>query len=62
MAGSNIDYTIALKERQHEFLKQMVEKYQLEDESKALRCLVDFAIGSPKSQDDIFQTIRCFSC
>ena len=62
MAGSNIDYTIALKERQYEFLKQMVEKYQLEDESKTLRCLIDFAIGSPESQDDIFQTIRCFSC
>ena len=62
MAGPNTDYTIALKERQYEFLKQMVEKYQLEDESKALRCLIDFAIGSPQSQDDVFQTIHCLGC
>lgn len=62
MAGPNTQYTVDLKERQYEFLQQMVEKYNLPDESKALRCLLDYATENPEVQDDIFETVRCLGC
>jgi len=43
------------------FLKEMVEKYDLEDEAKALRILVTYTIQEG-NLDDIFKGIRCRHC
>ena len=62
MAGPNNDFTLALKERQHAFLKEMADKYNLPDQSKAVRCLIDFALVNPDSEGAIFKTIHCTGC
>jgi hypothetical protein len=60
--SASFEYQLTLKERQLKFLKEMAQKYGLADESKALRCLVDYAIEQKDAEDDIFQQIRCLDC
>ena len=60
--SASFEYQLTLKERQLNYLKEMAQKYGLADESKALRCLVDYAIEKADAQDDIFQQIRCLDC
>ena len=40
-------------------LEQIVDKYDLPDKSKALRCLMDYVEEKEDDQDDMFATIRC---
>ena len=43
-------------------LEQIVEKYDLPNKSKALRCLLDYVEEKESEWDDIFATIRCNRC
>ena len=43
-------------------LEQIVDKYDLPDQSKALRCLLDYAEEKEGDWDDIFATVRCNRC
>ena len=54
-------HEIELNEPQWEYLSRMKEKYALEDESKAIRVLIEFA-RHENEEERIFQTIRCHGC
>ncbi len=56
-----IDKSFELYEDQLAFLKEMTKKYDLPDESKALRCLLNFATQDGET-DEIFDEIRCLHC
>ncbi len=43
-------------------LEQIVDKYDLTDTSKALRCLMDYVEEKESEWDEIFATIRCNRC
>ncbi len=43
-------------------LEQIVDKYDLPDKSKALRCLMDYVEEKEENWDDMFATIRCNRC
>ena len=43
-------------------LEQIVDKYDLPDASKALRCLMDYVEEKEEDWDDMFATIRCNRC
>ncbi len=58
----NDEYRVELKPRQWAYLEEMAEKHGLPDVSKALRCLVNFAVEEPDREGDIFQEIRCSDC
>ena len=45
-----------------EMLEKIVDKYDLPDTSKALRCLMDYVEEKESEWDDIFDTIRCNRC
>ncbi|HSR49251.1 MAG TPA: hypothetical protein VLV83_00400 [Acidobacteriota bacterium] len=60
--SENIEYTLELKEDQYEWLEEMAEEHGLPDESKALRCLIDFAREESDLESDIFDEIRCLHC
>ncbi len=60
--SDNLEYTVELKEEQYEFLKKIAEKYSLQDESKAIRCLIDFARQESDQEKAIFEEIRCLHC
>ena len=45
-----------------EMLEQIVDKYDLPDKSKALRCLMDYVDEKESEGDEMFATIRCNRC
>ena len=45
-----------------EMLEQIVDKYDLPDKSKALRCLMDYVEEKESDWDEMFATIRCNRC
>ncbi len=58
----NEEHTLLLKPIQYEYLQKMAKKYNLEDESKALRCLISFALQETQHESTIFEEIRCLNC
>lgn len=55
-------YSIELEQDMMGFLEQMVAQYELPDISKAVRCLVNYAVDVDTARDDIFAEIRCKTC
>ncbi|MHC5022899.1 MAG: hypothetical protein ACYTGG_03150 [Planctomycetota bacterium] len=62
MSTPNEPFTVELKPRHIEYLQQIADTYDLPDEWKALRALIDFAISSPDDEHHIFGEIRCLDC
>ena len=61
MAGDKISVEFQIQKDLDEMLEYAVEKYHLEDKSKALRCLLDFA-ATDGDWDVLFKEIRCNRC
>ena len=55
-------YSIDLHDKQIDYLKEVVEEYQLNDIGKAIRCLINFSIESKEFKDNIFNEERCINC
>jgi hypothetical protein len=53
---------IQLKPAMVQFLEEAVRKYQLEDQGKALRCLINYVRENPDKADEIFTEVRCLHC
>ena len=62
MPKDKATYSIELEKDMMLFLEQMATQYDLPDVSKAVRCLVDYAISVETARDDIFAEIRCNRC
>ncbi len=60
--AENVTTTLELKEKQLEYLDAMAKKHNLPDRSKALRCLITFAIEQSEQEDSIFTEVRCTDC
>jgi|TARA_B100000073_G_scaffold174677_1_gene144516 hypothetical protein len=43
-------------------LEQIIDKYDLPDKSKALRCILDYVEENESNWDDMFATVRCNRC
>ena len=56
------EFPIELKDVQHKWLQEMAQKYNLDDPSKAVRCLINFAIQEKEHEASIFEEIRCLHC
>jgi hypothetical protein len=61
MAGYKAKVTFEINPDTVQMLKTIVEKYKLPDESKALRCLLDYA-ATDGDWDEIFAKVRCRRC
>ena len=55
-------YSLELEKDMMAFIEQMTSKYDLQDTSKAIRCLINYARDVTESQDTIFADIRCLNC
>ena len=62
MPKDKATYPIELEKDMMSFLEQMTTQYDLPDVSKAVRCLVDYALCVETARDDIFAEIRCDTC
>ena len=60
--AENVSTEFDVKENQVEYLTQMAEKHGLPDPSKALRCLLTFAMQESQHESSIFSEIRCANC
>ncbi|MEM7166911.1 MAG: hypothetical protein AAF581_15715 [Planctomycetota bacterium] len=58
----NDEYKIELKATQYEYLTSIAKKYDLDDPSKAVRCLINFAIEESDHEASIYEDIRCMDC
>ena len=56
------DVSFEIYSDSEKMLEQIVDKYDLPDKSKALRCLLDYAEEKESDWDDMFATIRCNRC
>ena len=56
------DVSFEIYDDSEKMLDQIVDKYDLPDKSKALRCLMDYVEEKETDWDDMFATIRCNRC
>ena len=56
------DISFEIYSDSEKMLEQIVEKYDLPDQSKALGCLLDYVEEKESNWDDMFATIRCNRC
>ncbi len=56
------DVSFEIYDDSEKLLDQIVDKYDLPDKSKALRCLMDYVEEKESDWDDMFATVRCNRC
>ena len=56
------DVSFEIYSDSEKMLEQIVEKYDLPDQSKALGCLLDYVEEKESNWDDMFATVRCNKC
>jgi len=56
------DVSFEIYDDSEKMLDQIVDKYDLPDKSKALRCLMDYVEEKETDWDDMFATARCNRC
>ena len=56
------DVSFEIYDDSEKMLDQIVDKYDLPDKSKALRCLMDYVEENESDWDDMFATVRCNRC
>ena len=62
MAGEKQVYEIRLNADQMAFIRNAKDKYNITDESKAIRVVVDYLITNPGVHDEVFGQSRCLRC
>ena len=56
------DVSFEIYSDSEKMLEQIVDKYDLPDQSKVLRCLLDYVEEKETDWDDMFATVRCNRC
>ena len=56
-----LNVNVEIERAQREWLEAMATKYQIADESKALRIVLDHARAAA-DEKVLFETIRCLGC
>ena len=62
MAGKKISVTFEINPDAFEMIGKITQKYGLPDDSKTIRCLLDFVSEKEANWDSIFKKIRCRRC
>lgn len=62
MASPKQTIEIELGTDQIAFIRSMKDKYEIVDEGKTLRAVIDYLIVTKNVHDDVFGKRRCFRC
>ena len=62
MAGEKESYQINLNPNQMTFVRNAKEKYNIPDDSKVLRIVMDYLMTNPGLHDAVFGEVRCLRC
>lgn len=62
MAGTKENFEIDLNADHIAFVRSAKEKYDISDEGKVMRIIMDFVLTSPDIHDSVFKEVRCLRC
>jgi hypothetical protein len=62
MAGTKQTYQIELNPDQMAFLRSTKDKFDIADEGKVLRIVVDYLLTNPTIHNTVFGETRCLRC
>ena len=62
MASAKQSFEAELETDQIAFIRSMKNKYEIVDEGKTLRALIDYLIVNKGVHDEVFRKRRCFRC
>ena len=62
MASIKQKFEVELGIDQIAFIRSMKDKYQIVDEGKTLRALIDYLIVNKGVHDEVFRKRRCYRC
>lgn len=62
MGGVKENFQIDLNADQMAFVRSTREKYDLADDSKVIRIIMDYIITTPSGHDEVFTETRCLRC
>ena len=62
MASVKQSFEAELETDQIAFIRSMKNKYEIIDEGKTLRALIDYLIVNKGVHDEVFEKRRCFRC
>ena len=62
MASPNQTFQVEFGTDQIAFIRSMKDKYEIVDEGKTLRAVIDYLIVTKGVHDDVFGKRRCFRC
>ena len=62
MAGAKEAYEIELNRDQITFIRSAKDQFNIPDESKVVRIMVDYLRSNPGIQASVFDETRCLAC
>ncbi len=62
MAGVKETFEIDLNPDHMALVRNIAEKYDIADEGKVLRIIMDYMTVNPGIHDDVFTEVRCLRC
>ncbi len=62
MAGAKDAYEIQLSQEQIAFIRSAKDQYNIPDESKVVRIMVDYLLSNPDIHASVFDESRCLWC
>ena len=62
MAGPKETYEVELNPDQMAFIRSMKEKYEIADDSKTIRVVIDYLMVTQNVHADVFGQSRCLRC
>ncbi len=62
MGGQKATFEVELNPDQMALIRSAKEKYDLADESKAIRIVLDYLSSNPDIHDTVFSEVRCLRC
>ena len=62
MGGVKENFQIDLNSDQMAFVRTTREKYDLADDSKVIRIIMDYIITTASGHDEVFTETRCLRC
>ena len=62
MASVKQSFEVELETDQIAFIRSMKTQYEIVDEGKTLRALIDYLIVNKGVHDEVFRKRRCFRC
>ena len=62
MASVKQNFEVELSTDQISFIRSMKNKYEIFDEGKTFRALIDYLIVNKGVHDEVFGKRRCFRC